>query len=106
MLLGIWGHEAHIAYNGQQAIELSGTLRPEIVLLDIGLPGLSGYDTCRRMCEEAWGQDMTVVAVTGWGNEIDRSRSSDAGFDHHLVKPVDFAALSAVLAANRSEKAI
>ena len=64
-------------------------MRPEAVLLDIGMPKLNGYEVCRRIRKEEWGKDMFLVALTGWGQEEDRRRTDEAGFDAHLVKPVD-----------------
>jgi PAS domain S-box-containing protein len=99
MLLRMSGHDARVAHDGLEAIAAGARFRPEVVLLDIGLPGLTGYDTCRRMRGEPWGCDITFVAITGWGNDRDRSRSREAGFDHHLVKPIDFGELSELLAS-------
>ena len=73
--------------------------RPEVVFLDIGLPKLSGIDAARRIREQPWGKDMVLVALTGWGQEEDRRQSKDAGFDAHLVKPVDLDALMKLLAS-------
>jgi PAS domain S-box-containing protein len=101
MLLRIDGHETLVAHDGPEAIAATERFRPDVVLLDIGLPGLNGYDVCRLIREQPWGRDIVLVAVTGWGDERDRGRSRDVGFDYHLVKPVDFAALGAVLAASR-----
>jgi PAS domain S-box-containing protein len=98
MLLKMSGHETQMAHDGQKAIEVAETFRPEVVLLDIGLPKINGYEACRQIREQAWGRDMTLVAVTGWGQESDRKKSREAGFDHHMVKPVDFDSLTKVLA--------
>ena len=68
-----------------------------MVLLDIGLPRMNGYEVCRHLRQEPWGSDMTIVALTGWGQAEDRNRSKEAGFDAHLVKPVDFDALLQLL---------
>jgi CheY-like chemotaxis protein/anti-sigma regulatory factor (Ser/Thr protein kinase) len=76
-------------------------LRPDAVLLDIGLPKLNGYEACRRIREQPWSAGMVLVALTGWGQDEDRRKSLDAGFDHHLVKPVDYAALSRLLGQPR-----
>ena len=76
-----------------------------MVFLDIGLPTLNGYDACRRIREQPWARDIVLVALSGWGREEDRRRSREAGFDLHLVKPVDFTAIAKVLAAKRSEPA-
>jgi CheY-like chemotaxis protein len=81
-----------------EAVEAAERLRPDVVLLDIGLPKLSGLDVCRRIREQPWGREMMVVAVTGLGQEDDRRRSQEAGFDRHLVKPVDYPALLSILA--------
>jgi DNA-binding response OmpR family regulator len=70
-------------------VEAAGQFRPDVVLLDIGLPRLNGYDACRRIREQAWGLSMVLVALTDWGRDDDRRRSREAGFDAHLVKPVD-----------------
>jgi PAS domain S-box-containing protein len=105
MLLRINGHETLVAYDGLEAVAAAERFRPDVALLDIGLPKLNGYDTCRRIREQPWGRHMTLVAVTGWGDERDRSKSRDAGFDCHLVKPIDFAALDAVLGASPPDAA-
>lgn len=88
-LLKILGHEVTTAYDGAQAVETAAELRPEVVLLDIGMPVLDGFEACRRIREQPWGRGMHLIALTGWGQEEDRRRSRDAGFDSHLVKPVD-----------------
>jgi PAS domain S-box-containing protein len=89
MLLQIGGHEAELAHDGLQALDDAGRLRPDVILLDIGLPKLNGYDVCRQIRAQPWGASVLLVALTGWGQEEDRRRSREAGFDHHLVKPVD-----------------
>jgi two-component system, chemotaxis family, CheB/CheR fusion protein len=93
MLLQFFGHETFKAHDGVQAIEAAERLRPDVVLLDIGLPRLNGYEVCARIRKEPWGKDMVLVALTGWGQEEDRHRSKEAGFDAHMVKPVDQDAL-------------
>ncbi|HET7400571.1 MAG TPA: ATP-binding protein, partial [Usitatibacter sp.] len=97
MLLGEFGHEVASASNGVDAIELAKAFRPDVILLDIGLPGIDGYELARtlRTLEETRG--ARVIAVTGYGQPSDRERSSAAGFDHHLVKPVDPAKLAEAL---------
>ncbi len=80
------------------AIDVAARFHPHVVLLDIGLPGLDGYEVARRMRREPWGKQVTLVAVTGWGQAEDRERSRDAGFDAHLLKPVDHDALVKLLA--------
>lgn len=82
------GHEVRRAYEGEGALAVAREFRPDFVLLDLGLPGCSGYEVCRRLRREPWGQEPFVVALTGWGQEDDKRRTSEAGFDLHLVKPV------------------
>ena len=102
MLLTITGNETHTAHDGLEAVEAAATFRPEIVLLDIGLPKLNGYEACRRIREQPWGKNIVIVALTGWGQAEDREKSRNAGFDGHMIKPVDFAALTKLLAESPS----
>jgi CheY-like chemotaxis protein len=97
-LLKLHGHEATLAHDGGEAVTAAEAYRPEIILLDIGLPVLNGYDVARIIRGRPWGREVTIVALTGWGQAGDRKRSKEAGFDHHLVKPVDPAALEKLLA--------
>jgi PAS domain S-box-containing protein len=89
MLLRIMGNNTRTAYDGQQGVEVAEDFRPDVILLDIGLPILNGYEACRCIRERPWGKNVVLIAVTGWGQDDDRRRSHEAGFDHHLVKPVD-----------------
>jgi len=98
VLLSLSGHEAQTAYDGEEAIQMAARLKPDVALLDIGMPKLNGYDLCRRIRAEEWGRHAFLVAVTGWGQEGDRRRAKEAGFDCHLVKPVDPAALMRLMA--------
>ncbi|MEP7083229.1 MAG: chemotaxis protein CheB [Betaproteobacteria bacterium] len=98
MLLQLTGNETRIAHDGIEAVAAAAEFLPEVVLLDIGMPGMNGYDAARAIREQPWGRRMMLVAMTGWGQPEDRKRSKDAGFNTHLVKPVDFAALSKLLA--------
>jgi PAS domain S-box-containing protein len=100
MLLEAGGHETHQVHDGFAAIAAGERLRPDLVLLDIGLPRMNGYEVCRRIRQQPWGRDLMLVALTGWGQEEDRQRSKEAGFDAHLVKPVDFDLLDRLLAAD------
>jgi signal transduction histidine kinase/CheY-like chemotaxis protein len=100
-MLTIMGHEVHTAYDGEQAVEAAGAHRPEVILLDIGMPKLNGYDAARRIREQPWGAGMCLIALTGWGQEQDRQRATEAGFNRHLVKPVESAALVKILAELR-----
>jgi PAS domain S-box-containing protein len=88
-LLRALGHEVVTTYGGEEALAAAERHRPEILLLDIGMPLMNGHEVCRRIRSEAWGREMLVIAVTGWGQESDRQLTREAGFDHHLVKPVD-----------------
>ena len=99
ILLTTMGHEVRAAYNGASAVETAEHFRPDVVLLDLGMPGLNGYETAHYIREETWGKDTVVVAVTGWGSHADHQRSLDAGFDYHLTKPVDPEVLRKLVAA-------
>jgi CheY-like chemotaxis protein len=90
MLLELTGNEIYTAHDGVEAMAKIEKHRPEVVLLDIGLPKLDGHEVCRRVREQPWGKDIVVIALTGWGQEDDRRRSEEAGFNGHLVKPVDY----------------
>jgi PAS domain S-box-containing protein len=96
-ILQLDGNETHMAHDGLEAVEAAARLRPDVVLMDIGLPSLSGFDVCRRIRTEPWGRDAVLIAVTGWGQDDDRRRSLEAGFDYHLVKPVDLRMLSSLM---------
>ena len=104
MLLTTMGNVTHLAYDGHEGIEVAERVRPEVILLDIGLPKLNGHETCRRPREQPWGKGIVLIAVTGWGQEEDRRRSHEAGFDHHMVKPVDPLALNKLLADQNAVK--
>jgi CheY-like chemotaxis protein/two-component sensor histidine kinase len=99
-LLQLAGHETLVAHDGLEAVAAAERWRPDIVLLDLGLPTLNGFDTCRRIRQQPWGVDMVLVAITGWGQEEYRRRSHEAGFNDHLVKPVNPTQLLALIAAN------
>ena len=98
-VLRLHGHETHVAYDGLEAVTTAERIRPDAVLLDIGLPRLDGYEACRRIRAQSWGRDLLLVALTGWGQDEDRQESRDAGFDAHLVKPVDDEVLLKLLAS-------
>jgi signal transduction histidine kinase/CheY-like chemotaxis protein len=103
LLLEATGHEVETAFDGPTAIELARSFQPQAILLDIGLPGMTGYEVARRLRNDGF-QDVTIIAVSGYGQPDDRRRSREAGFDHHLVKPVDQAVLQGVLAADAVER--
>jgi len=98
MLLKCTGNKTHTAYDGVEAVEAAAKFQPAIVLLDLGLPKLNGYEVARKIRGQPWGQDMVLVALTGWGQEEDRQKSKEAGFNAHLVKPVEHSVLMKLLA--------
>jgi PAS domain S-box-containing protein len=97
-MLNFMGNVTQTAHDGIEALDLAETFRPDLVVLDIGMPRLSGYDTARRLREKPWGREVVLVALTGWGQEEDRRRSRDAGFDSHLVKPIEPGVMERLLA--------
>jgi CheY-like chemotaxis protein/two-component sensor histidine kinase len=97
MLMQITNNEAYLAHDGEEAVAAVEKHRPEVVLLDIGLPKFDGHEVCRRVRKEPWGKDIVIIALTGWGQEDDRRKSQEAGFDGHLVKPVDYEKLLELL---------
>jgi CheY-like chemotaxis protein len=99
LLLKFLGAEVHTAHDGPAALEALETHRPSVVLLDIGLPGMDGFEVARQARQRPEGRDVTLIALTGWGQEEDRRQSREVGIDHHLVKPVDLGALQALLAS-------
>jgi CheY-like chemotaxis protein len=99
LLLQLWGHEVQSALNGPEALARAAEFRPEIILLDIGLPGMSGYEVARQLRQLPGFRDVFIVAVTGYGQDSDRIHSQEAGFGHHLVKPVQPEVLQELIAA-------
>lgn len=97
MLMQVMGNETRVAYDGQEALSVAGQFHPEVVLLDIGLPGMSGYEVAREMRRKPGGGAVLLIATTGWGQPSDKEQSREAGFDHHLVKPIDAATLLKLL---------
>lgn len=98
MLLKIMGNETQTAHDGLEALAVGEGFKPDVVLLDIGMPKLNCLDTCRRIRQQTWGKNVVLVAPTGWGQEEDKRRSHEAGFNAHMVKPVEPAALEKLLA--------
>jgi CheY-like chemotaxis protein len=98
MVLRIDGHDVTTARDGLEALEIAERLRPEAIVLDLGMPRLDGYATARRMRERPWGRGACLIALSGWGQEEDKRRATEAGFDEHLTKPVDPAQVAAVIA--------
>ena len=89
LMLQMMGHEVETALDGLEAIEKGGQFEPEAIVLDIGMPGLDGLETARRIRQQPWGKRAVLIAITGWGNADNKRESAEAGFDVHLVKPVD-----------------
>jgi CheY-like chemotaxis protein len=97
MLLRVGDHEVRLVHDGLSAVDAARAFRPHVVLLDIGLPGLNGYEVARRLRDDPITKDVLLVAVSGYGQDDDRRRSQQSGFDHHLVKPVDLTALQRIM---------
>jgi CheY-like chemotaxis protein len=98
MFLGLSGHDVVLAHTGAEALEVASRYRPDVAVLDIGMPVLNGYEVAKSIRREAWGSNLTLIAVTGWGQEDDKRAAYAAGFDHHLTKPVDPEQLERLLA--------
>lgn len=97
MMLRLLGHEVQTAYDGQQAVEVAATFLPDVMLLDIGMPIMDGYEAARQVRKNLELSNVMLVALTGWGQEDDKRRAEEAGFHHHVTKPIDLAALRAIL---------
>jgi len=97
-MVALLGGEVRTAHDGPGGVEAAASFRPDVILLDIGLPGLDGYEACRRIRATPWGKEICLVALTGWGNDRDKERAADAGFNLHLRKPADPIALKRFLA--------
>jgi PAS domain S-box-containing protein len=100
MMMQSLGNQTCIARNGLEALEAAETFRPEVVLMDLGMPKMNGYEAAKRLRAQPWGKNIVLVALTGWGQEKDRQRTLEAGFDDHLVKPVELEALQNCLGKN------
>ena len=98
MMLTMMGNDTRKAYDGEEAVTAAVEYLPDVILLDIGLPKLTGYEACRRIRQQPGGKKSVIIAQTGWGQEEDRQRTHEAGFDHHMVKPVAAQALMKLLA--------
>jgi CheY-like chemotaxis protein len=101
MMLSIMGHDTRTAHDGETAVLTAETFLPDVVLLDIGLPKLNGYEVAQRIREQPWGATIFLIAVTGWGQEEDRQRSAEVGLNLHMVKPVEPAVLEKLLSELR-----
>ncbi len=104
MILGLVGHEVRAINDGREALEQALSFRPAVILLDIGLPGMDGYEIARRFRKESRLADVHLIAVTGYGQWEDKQRAEAAGFDEHLLKPIDFRALERALAQPAAAK--
>ena len=104
MLLKMANHDVHLAGDGAAALELAERVRPDVAVLDLGMPGLTGYEVAERIRAEAWGCAMILIAVTGWGQKSDKEKAKTAGFDHHLTKPMDPTELEPLFTASRPER--
>jgi CheY-like chemotaxis protein len=100
MLLELAGHEVRIAHLGRTALSLAQAFRPDTALLDIGMPDLSGYEVAQNLRRQPWGTNIHLIALTGWGQENDRRRALESGFDHHMIKPIDPDQLEGVIAGH------
>jgi PAS domain S-box-containing protein len=105
LLLRLAGHHVWTAYGGEEAAAAAEQFRPDVLFLDIGMPDLDGYEVCRRVRSQTWGRSVLIVALTGWGQEEDRRRAEEAGFDRHLVKPADPSLVMTLLASLPSARA-
>lgn len=105
MLLALPDHRVHTAGSGEEAVRRADALRPDVILMDIGLPGMSGYQACAAIRERPWARHAVIVAITGWGQDEDRRKSLEAGFDDHLVKPVDASTLLRAIETARPARA-
>jgi CheY-like chemotaxis protein len=103
MLLRLMGNEVRTVHDGLQAVNEAETFQPDVILLDIGMPRLNGYDAARRIREQRWSAGTVLVALTGWGQEEDKRRASEAGFDKHFTKPVNPADLERLITDARAD---
>jgi CheY-like chemotaxis protein len=97
------GGQARSAGDGAAALVAATEFQPDVVLLDIGMPGMDGYETCRRLRQQSGGRPLTIVALTGWGQDRDKQRAREAGFDAHLTKPADPAQIERLLSGHQPE---
>jgi CheY-like chemotaxis protein len=104
MMLRIMGNDIQIANDGEQAVRVAADFQPDVVLLDIGLPKLNGYEAAQQIREQPWGKKIVLIALTGWGQAEDKRQANEAGFDLHMVKPVDPTSLISILAELHAAK--
>jgi CheY-like chemotaxis protein len=106
LLLQAKGHETRISVEGEEAIAMADEFLPDCVLLDLGLPGIDGYEVARRLRGRPYGAKLTLVALTGWAGKEIRVRAAEAGFDYHLVKPVNLEELERIVTAERAQSGL
>ncbi len=102
MLIEMLGNQVRSANNGADALSIAEDFAPQVVILDLGMPGMDGFETARKIRAAPWGKNLLLVALSGWGQEDDKRQTKAAGFDHHLVKPADLADLQQVLGCGQS----
>jgi CheY-like chemotaxis protein len=98
MVLSLWGHSVHVAHSGAEAVKAAADFQPRVVLLDISMPKLNGYEVAQRIRQQTGGEDMVLIALTGREEQVDKRLAEAARFDHHLTKPVDHRKLQKLLA--------
>ena len=103
MVVNLMGNQVRVASDGLEAIEIAEEFRPDVMVMDIGMPRMNGNEAARHIRRQSWGQDILLIALTGWGQEEDKRQTKEAGFDHHLVKPADPAELRRLIASGRKE---
>jgi len=99
MMLEFLGHEVRTAHDGEQALEMARAFHPDAMVIDIAMPKLSGHELARQVRAEPWGRDTLLIASSGWGQDESKQDSKDAGFNHHLVKPLEISVLERLLGA-------
>jgi CheY-like chemotaxis protein len=105
MAVEMMGHEVRVASNGQEGVELASRFLPAVVLMDLGMPVMDGWEAARQIRGREWGKNIVLIALTGWGQEEDRRKTKEAGFDHHLVKPASPATIRELLDVGASQQA-
>lgn len=104
MMIKMLGNEVRTSYDGVHGIQAAAEFLPDVVLMDIGMPGMDGYEAARHIRQQPWGEKIVLVAVTGWGQDDDKKRTAEIGFDHHLVKPADPDELRRLFSAAAAER--
>ena len=103
LLLRAKGHDTRVAIDGEEAMTVADAFRPHCVVLDLGLPGMDGYEVARRLRQRSYGAELTLVALTGWAGQDVRAKAAEAGFDYHLVKPVNWEELENIVTAEGAQ---